>query len=302
MPVLRILLERSLLLLFSLARVALLTQGLSMLAAVLAASALVPAESPPWLQHAMWSSRLVSASLLVAGVVLMACRRLGLPRTANAGRSDWFWPALLALSLASLAALAWARASDLLSLWQQISRSLEEIGFWEAAGKSDPFGGIVLLPIMAALLVPALETAAAFALIALPPAMVVLLATRSRLFPRIFAMMVVCQLGFVIAGILAADAFSTLSTEFLAAMATQPDAEMERVGSLLTHGRDVLVSTSMAFVAPALGSLAWLPFLLRSALFGAFFSAGAEADPPRALSGTNQFRQGGSGRRGPLAR
>lgn len=104
--------------------------------------------------------------------------------------------------------------------------------------------------------------------------MIVLLLTRSRLFVKIFAMLVVCQAGLVLAGVLAADAFSRLAAEAMAAMTADRDGEVQRVAEELRRAQSVLVSTATAFVTPMLGHLAWLPFLWSSRRVGAHFTAG----------------------------
>jgi hypothetical protein len=90
-------------------------------------------------------------------------------------------------------------------LWGDVSTRLDDVGFWPALQRADPHGGIVILPILVALFVPSLETVTAFFLIAVPPAMLVLLVTRSPFFPKIFAMLSVCQVGLVLAGVIGAD-------------------------------------------------------------------------------------------------
>ena len=94
----------------------------------------------------------------------------------------------------------------------------------------DPYGGIVLLPILLALLVPMLLTAAAAFSIAFPLALLPLLAARSRLFPTLLAMGVICQVALVLTGWIAADVFARLATQALAAMTESGDAEVLRIG------------------------------------------------------------------------
>jgi hypothetical protein len=131
-----------------------------------------------------------------------------------------------------------------------------------------------MLPILAALLVPTLEAATAFFLIAVPAAMIALLLARSRLFPRIFVMLSVCQAGLVLAGLIGADAFSRLAVEASAVMTAAADLEVQRGVDELRRAEAVLAGTAAAFVTPMIGYLAWASFLALSPRVGTFFTAG----------------------------
>jgi len=271
MSIARIATERLFSLLFWLVRSAFLVQGAALGAALMATSAIDRAGAPDWLEIVLRSAVFVSATLFLTGVLLAMARRLPFPRPGDDTEPSWPWPTLLALSLVVLPALAYARASELFSLWDDISKLLDRIGFWTALGKSDPYGGIVVLPILVALFVPTLEAVAAFFLIAAPPAAIVLLVSRSQLFPKIFAMLIACQAGIVLAGLISADAFSRVATEAFAVMSAAEDVEVQRAADELRRAQGVLASTAAAFVAPMSGYLAWLPFVLLSRRVGAFF-------------------------------
>jgi hypothetical protein len=276
MAVVRITAERLFLLLFWVTRSIFLAHGAAMCAA-LAAASVTSQDSPAWLGIALHSVVLVGATLFVTGILMVVMRRLPRPRADNDPQSSWSW--LLGLSLVALPALANPAASALFSVWGDVSTRLDDIGFWPALQRADPHGGIVILPILVALFVPSLETVTAFFLIAVPPAMLVLLVTRSPFFPKIFAMLSVCQVGLVLAGVIGADAFSRLASEATAAMATAPDVEVHRLADELRGAQGVLVSTAEAFVVPMLGYLAWLPFLLWSRRASAFFKPDSAAAP-----------------------
>lgn len=267
--------ERLLLALFWIARSAFLAQGLAMCTALLAVPLASRQGSWPWVGIALRSSLLIGATLFASGLLVYVARHHITPRAGDDAQPTWPWPWLLGLSLAGLPALAFGASSELVALWREIGVPLDGIGFWEALTNPDPFGGIILLPIFAALFVPLLETSAAFFLIAVPLGLIVLLLTRSRLFPRIFSMLIVCQAGLVLASLLASDAFSRVASEAIAAMTTEQDAELQRAAEKLGHATGVLTSTAAAFVAPMLGYLVWLPFLLLSRQVGSSFSAGS---------------------------
>ncbi len=275
MAFIRIATERLYLALFWIARTAFLAQGLAMSTAMLAAPGSSRPDAWPWLRVAFRSSLAIGATLFVTGVLLVVTRHRITPRRGDAAAPSWPWPLLLGLSLAVLPAAAYAGSSELFALWREIAELLNQIGFFEELKRGSQFSGIVMLPILVALFVPLLEASAAFFLIAAPLGLLVLLTTRSRLFPKLLAMLVACQAGLVLASLLAADAFSRVAAEAIRAMAAAEDAEVHRAAETLAHGASVLESTAAAFVTPLLGYLVWLPALLLSRQVGAYFGAGS---------------------------
>jgi len=282
--------ERLFLVLFGIARSAFLAQGLALGCALVAVPWSGRQDAPPWLADAVRSSAMIGATLFAAGILLSLARRLPAPRAEGAAPPTWPWPWLLGLSLVGLPALAYGGAPELFSLWREILERLAGLGAWDELARSGAYGGIVILPILAALFVPALEAGAAFFLCAAPLGMLPLLRARSRLFRRLFAMLVVCQAGLVIAGLLGADAFSRLSAEAVGAMNAAPDLEVQRMAEELGRARGVLASTAVAFVAPLLGYLVWLAVLLPPQRAGAFFGAGSIEAPARAPLATPRER------------
>jgi len=156
MSVVRIVAERSFLLLFSLTRTAFLAQGLAMCAALVATAATSRPEAPVWLGIALRASLLVGGTLFVAGVLLVVARRLPIPPEGDETPATSIWPVLLGLSLVLLPALAYDAASELFLLWRELLTLLDRIGFMTGLRQSGPYSGIVVLPIVAALLVPTL--------------------------------------------------------------------------------------------------------------------------------------------------
>jgi len=179
MAFVRVATERLLLALFFLARAAFLTQGLAMCTAMISVPIASRPGAWPWLQIAFRSSLAIGATLFVTGVLLFVARHRTTPRAGDDATPTWPWPLLLGLCLVGLPAAAYAGVSDLGALWREIGVLLDQIGFWKELQRSNQFSGIVLLPILFALFVPLLETAAAFFLIAVPLGLLVLLLTRS---------------------------------------------------------------------------------------------------------------------------
>jgi hypothetical protein len=278
MPLVRASLERLLLLGFGAARSIFLFQGLAFGCAWLAARSMAPADAPAWARDAMLSALLLSATFVVAGLLLVAARGWRVPRTSGDHGPAWPWPVLLGVSLLALPGLAASAAAGLPPLWSEIAARLGAIGFWDEWMRPGP-SGMVMIPLMLALLVPALVTAAAFFSIGFPIALLPLLATRSRLFPTLLAMGVVCQAALVLGGWLAAGAFARLAEQAITAMAAAEDAEVLLVADELRRATGVLSSTATALVAPLLGMLAWLAFLRPSSTAAAWFTEGASASP-----------------------
>jgi methionine-rich copper-binding protein CopC len=276
-------LERVLLLLFGAVQSLFLFQALAFGAAGWAARAAAPPETPAWLRDAMLSALLLSGTFLAAGLFLIPLRRWRLPPASGHGEPG-AWPALLGISLLALPALAAHGASGLVPLWREIGVWLGGVGFWDGLSRPDA-SGLVMLPILLALCVPALVTAAAVFSVACPIALLPLLPTRSRLFPALLASGAVCQAALLLGGWLAADAFARLAGQGIAAMAGAEDAEVTAVADGLRWAAGVLTSTSTALFVPLFGVLGWLGFLRVSGAAAAFFTQGegpVAAAPPRA--------------------
>jgi methionine-rich copper-binding protein CopC len=278
MTLARVAIERLLLLFFTAMRAVFLMQGLAFAVASLSVLAASSAGAPAWLRGPLLLVLLVSVILFVAGVGLVAVRRRWAIGTGAAPDAP-AWPALLALSLVALPALAAHAASGLLPLWGEVGARLEAIGFWEGVAQPGPFGGIVILPILLALSVPGLLSAAALVSIGIPLALLPLLATRSPLFPTLLAMGAVCQTALVLAGVLATEAFGRLTEPLLAAMAASGDAEVLQVNDWVRGATHVLRSTATALVTPMLGVLAWTVFLRPAAPAAAWFARGTITEP-----------------------
>jgi hypothetical protein len=270
--------ERLLLLLLWIARIVFLLQALAVVTATAATFAAAGGTAPAWLQGAMAKGLLISGIFLVAGVLLVVARRWRVPSTGVRVEPTWPWPLVLGLSLLVMPAVAAMAGSGLPSLWRRIAAQLSAVGFWDGGARPDPYGGIVLLPIMLALMVPTLLTAATAFSIGFPLALLPLLSGRRRLFPTLLAMGVVCQVALVLTGWIAADVFAGLATETLTAMGNSGDAEVQRLGEELAWATGIMRHTALALAAPALGMLAWLVFLRPSGEAATHFATDVPAD------------------------
>jgi methionine-rich copper-binding protein CopC len=273
MSVLRIALERLLVLVFWLTRSAFLAFALATATTFLGTAALGGGpEGGPWVAVVARACLGIGATSLVAAVLLFVAPRLPAPAPSeDESPPAWIWG--LGLSLLALPALAWANAGDFVALSREILALLDEIGFWDAFARGGQYSGLVMLPVLALLFVPALEAIAAFFVIALPLALLALLPTRSPRFPRLFAMLAVSQAGLVLASAIGAGAFASVAAEASGVMGEARDAEVLRAGADLARAAAVLGATAKSFVTPMLGTLLWLPVLLTSPRAGAYFRA-----------------------------
>jgi hypothetical protein len=253
--------ERLLLTLLAAVRILCLLQGLAFATASVAVLAAAPPESPPWLRAIGLTAAMASATFVFTGVLLVMARRWPVAPMHQTAEPLWPWPAALGVSLVGVALLAALAASNLPSLWQMIGTQLEAIDFWSGVSRSDPYGGIVLLPIILALLVPALVSVAAVFAMAYPLALVLLMPARRPLFPTLLLMGALCQAGLVLSSWLSANMLARLAEQALVAMEASGDAEVLRVSADLRVARDVILSTATALAIPTLIILAWAAFL-----------------------------------------
>lgn len=156
MSFLRVLAERSLLLLLLVSRIALVALGLAVLGATFAFGGFLRAEnaSPVILSAWRWI-QLTGGLFLAAGVLLFIFRswiqipRAGIP---GAGRPSWIY--LIALCLAGQVVVGVLASEPIRSLWQDAIPALRQAGVFEQATSTSEMSGLVLAPVTAVMLVP----------------------------------------------------------------------------------------------------------------------------------------------------
>jgi hypothetical protein len=272
--------ERLLLTVLAMVRVLCLLQGLAFATASVAVLAAAPPESPPWLHAIGLTAAMASATFVVTGVLLVMARRWPVAQAHQAAEPLWPWPAAVGVSLVGVAVLAALAASNLPSLWLMIGTQLEAIGFWSGVSRgSDPYGGIVLLPIILALFVPALVSVAAVFATAYPLALLLLMPARRAMFPALLLMGAFCQAGLVLSSWLSANLLVRLAEQALITMEASGDAEVLRVSADLRVARDVILSTATALAIPTLIILAWAAFLRPTGSAATHFAARGPLTP-----------------------
>ena len=168
------------------------------------------------------------------------------------------WPMPLGVTLLLLAGLAAYAAAPLPPLWREIAARMNESIAWDDLSRPAPNSGIVVLPILIGLLVPALVTLAAVASIALPLAILILLPDRRPRFMALFGMSAICQAGLALAAWLAARTIAGLIEAAAGVMRDSGDAEVLQVAERLTQASAVIAGTAFALLAPASGLVLWM--------------------------------------------
>jgi hypothetical protein len=270
--------ERLLHALFTLVRIACLMQGLALLTALVGVPG-VRGEGTEWIGTTIDGLVLAGAVLVATGIALVLAGRIE-PRTGEEPpMRGKLWPAALAATLVVMPLVSLPPAGELALLWSHISALLEQAGFREELARGGSGSGLVMLPILVALLVPILESVTAFFLVVAPPLLLVSLARRSAYFPRLFAMLVATQTGLAICSFAAAGTLSTLVTQVMSSMQASGDAEVLRAAEFAAQLLGLIDRAARGFALPVLGHFVWLPFLLLSAAPKRFFAAGAAPHP-----------------------
>jgi hypothetical protein len=273
--------ERVLFAVFSLVRTASLMVGVALLAALLGTPAM-GTDGPDWLTAILDGAIRIGVVMTATGAALQMARRRDQPSAPANAAHRGSWPAALGFSIVLLALLALVRCSDLFLLWDLVAGLLDQAGFDEVFASGGQGSGLVVLPILVALLVPTLEALAAVFLVAVPLALLPLLAARSPRFPALFAMLVATQAGLVASSLFASQTFGQVVAEAIAAMQASGDADVVRATGTATRLLELVRSTAAGFVPPALGYLLWLPFLLFAAAPRRYFAGETPASHPAA--------------------
>jgi hypothetical protein len=214
---------------------------------------------PGWVAQAEISAAVLSATLLITGL------RLPIARRWEQGDADQhataMWPIPFGLTLLLLAGLAAYAASPLPALWSEIAARLNGSIDWGDLSRPAPNAGLVLLPILIGLMVPALVSFAALSAIVLPLALLVLLSGRGPRFMPLVGMSAVFQAGITLAGWMASRTLSGLVAAAGTLMRDSGDAEVLQVADQLTQANATLEGSAVALLAPALGLVAWLVVL-----------------------------------------
>jgi hypothetical protein len=253
------LVDRLMLWLFGVARNLFLLQTLAFACAAMASIAWGGTASS-WAPRALIFGALLSGTFAAASLVLWWLRSLPPPGT----RSDsgtLLWPAAFGLSLVLIIGLTVLASAGLPALWRDINVKLTAIGFWEGVTTSSQFGGIVLLPILMALCVPALVTATALFSGLFPIVLLARLPFRPLMLPAIAGMGAAVQTAMAASSWLASTAMSEISQAAVVAMSSAPDQEVVQLAGELVAAVAVLMTTATMLLVPTAALVAWGLFL-----------------------------------------
>jgi hypothetical protein len=170
---------------------------------------------------------------------------------------------LLAVVLVALPAWTAVRLSGFLAEWGNVWEALDRASLWSAGSG---MGGIVLLPVFAALGPPFTELLALAGLVAGSAALLGALLRRSTSFPRAYVVSVVLLCGLVVVSALGAYATS-LAVEALEGWMRESPPRPEEAATIqevLTRYIRAVVPTAPVLAWTVAGYLVWVPFLIRS--------------------------------------
>src|SRR5688572_10447107 len=247
-------------------------------------------DAGPWITRALWSGGLLSGTFIVAGVLLWRMRSWPPVSAGFVEASEWPWRTALAASFVLMGIVTLIASAALPSLWRQILAQLTAIEFWDGLKNPGQFGGIILLPILLALLVPALVTVAAIFSFLFPLVLLVRLPSRPRMFPVLAAMGAVCQTALVGSGWLATRLLSDLAQAASAAMLKAPDADVVQLAKQLTDAIATLTRTATMLIVPVVALVAWAAFLRPSGRAAAAFGEAVE-DTPEAPNLVGSYKE-----------
>jgi hypothetical protein len=242
---------------FAMIRQVFVLQALAFGAATGAAVLIYGGGWPDWVIRAAGLSAALSATLFVTALLLQAARRWQPSEVGADQHATQVWPVPFGLTLVLIAGLAVYAASPLTGLWSEILERLNGNIDWGDLSRPAPNAGLILLPILVGLMVPALVTLAALAAIALPLALLVLLPDRRPRFMALVGMSAVCQSGLAVASWLSARTLAGLVDTAAVLMRDSGDAEVLQVAEQLRQASDVLSQTALYLLAPAAGLVAW---------------------------------------------
>ena len=267
--------DRLLLGLFGVVRRLFLLQGLAFGCAAAASLAVVGTPVPPWAVRALALGTLTSGTFVVAALLLSRMRSSASRHPTTLDRGNATWPTALGGSLVLIAAMTLAASAGLPALWREIGTRLTAIGFWEGLSTPSQFGGIVLLPIFIALMIPALVSAAAMFSFLFAIVLLARLPFRPHMFPTIASMGAIVQTALVVTGLMATAVLRELAQAAVVEMANAPDLEVRQLAGQLTSAVATLMLSATLLVVPTALLVAWSVFLRPSGRAAGLFDRDA---------------------------
>lgn len=253
--------DRLLIWLFGVARRLFLLQGLAFGCAAAGSLALAGTPVPPWAVRALALGTLISGTFVVAALLLSRMRSSAPRQATTPDPGNATWPTALGCSLMLIAALTLAASAGLPALWREIGTHLTAIGFWEGLNRPGQFGGIIILPILMALMIPALVTAAAMFSFLFAIVLLARLPFRPLMYPTIASMGAIVQTALVVTGCLSTVVLRELALAAVAEMSNARDLEVRQLADQLMSAVTTLMTSATLLVVPTAVLVAWSIFL-----------------------------------------
>jgi hypothetical protein len=204
------------------------------------------------------------------------------------------WLILLAIALVALPVWTVLRLRPFLAEWRQTVDLLAASDIWQSVGSN--MGGIVLLPIAAALTPPFIELIALVSFVAGSAMALSLLLSRSPRFPRTYLVWMALTTALVVVSVLGARAVTLAGAAIETLIQdSQPRAdEAKQLREVLGRYTVAVTSAAPVLLATLCGYLVWLPMLFSSRRARATFAAvqAERNNPPpdlEAITSTSRF-------------
>jgi hypothetical protein len=269
---------------FGLLRLAATCSAASGIAFLAAAGALQAAGAgADWVRLVIGGSLGLAGALLFAGGISLYFRRAPvtwLPdgrrsqRSTGSGFNGWL--ILLPLSLVGVPALMLVQLRPLAAFWRDVFALADRLNFWQGLQRNSPDSGYVLMPIFAALALPAVDAGAAAAIVVGSALLIALLLVHSTRVPRALLICVILQAALVLASAVGALVVERLIPSIEQLVRSTPDpsnveqaqivAVLQRYGAVVQRASETLTLSWGAIAV-------WVPLLLLSVRGRATFAA-----------------------------
>jgi hypothetical protein len=274
--------------LLRLAATGLAVSGIAMLAAAGAVQA--AGADGEWVRLVVRGSLGLAFALLLAGGIslyLSSASTTWLPdgvhsqRSAGSGFNGWL--ILFPLTLIGVPALMLVQLQPLAALWRDVFALAEQLNIWQGLQRNSPDSGYILMPIFAALTLPAIDAVAAVSIGVGSALMIALLLVRSTRVPRALLIFVILQGALALASAVGGIVVERLAPSIEQLIRSTPDqsgvehqqilAALQRYGAVV-QGASNTLAWSWAVIA------VWVPLLLLSVRARATFAAFAGSGEP----------------------
>jgi hypothetical protein len=185
--------------------------------------------------------------------------------SASAGSGLDGWMILFPLTLVGLPLLIFSQLQPLAAFWRDVLMLADQLDLWQGLQGDTGASGLVLMPVIAALAVPAVELIAAATQTIASVLLILLLLLRSSRVPRALLLCVLIQGGLVGSSLLGAMAVERLAPSVEQLIRETPDGagtEQTRALDELQRYRAVTRGASQALTAAWVLLAAWAPLLL----------------------------------------